>query len=216
MLARMRMLGLGRTTLAALFLAPLLALGAAGCVKRLPLTPKELERVKTEAGVDPLRVYTSKKLLNFRREAGVQSELNVDKSIQRSSDTLTDRELITKNTSGLIIKLGEVNGATAAWVTFDPRFNKPEDVMLFVQTEDGRFRLATVPERKGFDKATSYRGCKCKRRKMKLGKLRSLAEANDVLLVKKKNGKILTIELQVKVIDNEKTRTRTRRLEGID
>lgn len=216
MRARMRMIGFRRTGLAALILAPLVALGAAGCAKRLPLTPKELERVKTEAGVQPLRVYTSKKLINIRYEANVEQEFNVDKRIQQSSDRVEDKELVTKNTSGLILKLGEINGATAAWVTFDPRFDKPEDVMVFVQTEDGRFRLATVPERKGFDKATSYRGCKCKRRKMKLGKLRSLAEANDVLLVKKKNGKILTIELQVKKIIDDRTRTRTRRLEGID
>jgi hypothetical protein len=210
----MRMIG--RSGLAALFLAPLLALGAAGCAKRLNLTPKDLERVKTEAGIQPLRVYTSKKLINIRYEADVEQQFDVNKSIKLSADRVEDKELVTRNTSGLIIKLGEVNGATAAWVTFDPRYDKPEDVMLFVQTEDGKFRLATVPERKGFGKATSYRGCKCKRRKMKTGKLRSLAEANDVLLVKKKNGKILTIELQVKVIDNDKTRKRTRRLEGID
>jgi hypothetical protein len=46
--------------------------------------------------------------------------------------------------------------------------------------------------------------------------MRSLAEANDVLLVKKKSGKLLTIELQVKKIIDSRTRTRTRRAGGVD
>jgi hypothetical protein len=212
----MRIPGLRRTGFAALVLAPLLALSAAGCAKRLPLTEKELERIKTESGVQPLRVYTSKKLINIRNEANVDEKYQVQKRIQESSDRLQDKELITKDTSGIILKLGEVNGSTAAWVTFDPRYDKPEDAMVFVQGDDGTFRLSTVPERKGFEAAQPYRGCKCKRRLLKPGKMKSLAEANDVLLVKKKNGKILTIELQVKKIIDDRTRTRTRRVEGID
>lgn len=212
----MRIAGLRRPGFAALLLAPLLAVSAAGCAKRLPLTDKELERIKTEAGVQPLRVYTSKKLINIRYESNVDKQYQVQKRIQESSDRLEDKELITKDTSGLILKLGEVNGATAAWVTFDPRYDKPEDAMIFVQNDDGKFRLATVPDRKGFEAAESYRAFKWKSRRLRPGKMRSLAEPNDVLLVKKKNGKILTIELQVKKIIDDRTRTRTRRVEGID
>lgn len=212
----MRIAGLRRTGSATLLLAPLLALVAGGCAKRLPLTDKELERIKTEAGVQPLRVYTSHKLINIRNEANVAEQYQVEKRIQESSDRIQDKELVTKNTSGLILKLGELNGATAAWVTFDPRYDKPEDAMIFVQNEDGRFRLNLVPDRKGFDSPLSYRAHKWKIRKLKAGKMRSLAEPNDVLLVKKKNGKILTIELQVKKVIDDRTRTRTRRVEGID
>ncbi len=209
----MRIPGLRCTGLATLFLV---AVASAGCAKRLPLTSKELERIKTEAGVQPLRVYTSKKLLNFRSEANVDEQYDVRKTITESSSGVQDKELIKRDLPGLILKLDELNGAAAAWVTFDPRYDKPEDAMIFVQGDDGLFRLNSVPDLKGFSKARSYRGCKCKRRQLKTGKMKSLAEPNDVLLVKKKNGKILTIELQVKKIIDDRTRTRTRRLEGID
>lgn len=200
----------------ALVVGSLLALGAAGCAKRFDLTSTELEKVKTEAGVQPLRVYTSKKLINLRGEANVAQDFTVQKQIVESSDTVQDKELVTKNTSGLIVKIDELNGSTAVWVTFDPRYDKPEDATVFVQGDDGLFRLSSVPMRKGFNPAKSFRGCKCKKRKLKSGRMKSLAEANDVLLVKKKNGKILTIELQVKKVIDNSTRTRTRRVEGID
>lgn len=194
----------------------LLVLGGAGCAKRLNLSSTELEKVKTEAGVQPLRVYTSKKLINLRAEGKAEKGFTVQKEIVESSDQLQQKELITKNTAGQILKIDDLNGSSAVWVTFDPRFTKPEDATVFVQGDDGLFRLSVVPVREGFSPATSFRGCKCKRRKLKSGRMKSLAEANDVLLVKKKNGKILTVDLQVKKVVDDRTRTRTRRVEGID
>lgn len=194
----------------------LLLLAGAGCAKRLNLSSKELEKVKTEAGVQPLRVYTSKKLINLRAEGETATGFVVQREIVESSDRRLQKELITKNIAGQIIKIDDLNGSSAVWVTFDPQYTKPEDAMVFVQGDDGLFRLSVVPARKGFGDATSYRGCKCKRRKLKSGRMKSLAEANDVLLVKKKNGKILTVDLQVKKVTDDRTTTRTRRAQGID
>jgi hypothetical protein len=187
-----------------------------GCAKRLPLTDKELEKVKTEAGIAPLRVYVSKKLLSLYNEANVDQDFSVQKTIRESSDRDALKAIVAKDTSGLIVKIDEVNGATALWVTFFPQYDKPEDAMIFVQNEDGLFRLNHVPDRKGFAPARNFRGCKCKKRFLKPGKMRSLAEQNDVLLVKKNSGKILTIDLQVKKIIDNRTRTRTQRAGGID
>jgi hypothetical protein len=50
---------------------------------------------------------------------------------------------------------------------------------------------------------------------MAKGKLSSLAEANEVYLVKKRNGKILTVALHVKKVVDDQTTTRTRRQRGI-
>lgn len=193
-----------------------LSFGAVGCAKRLPLSPKELERVKTSTGVDPLRVYVSKKLMVRYREAMVNENYEVEKVIRESSDSAGYTDQITKNTSGLILKIDELNGATALWVTFDPHYDKPEDAMIFVQNDDGIFRLNTVPQRKNFAINGKYRGCKCKRRLLKPGKMRSLAEQNDVLLIKKNNGKLLTVDLQVKKISNDRQRDKIRRVQGID
>ncbi len=198
-----------------LLVAAALSLGA-GCAKRLPLTSKELEKVKTEAGIAPLRVYVSKKLLVRYREAQVDENYEVEKLIRESSDAAGYTDEITKNTSGLILKIDELNGATALWVTFDPHYDKPEDAMIFVQGDDGLFRLNHVPVRKSFAINGKYRGCKCKRRLLKSGKMRSLAEQNDVLLLKKPNGKILTIDLQVKKIIDDRNRDQRRRVQGID
>jgi hypothetical protein len=187
-----------------------------GCAKRYALTPPELERVKTEAGVQPLRVYPSKKMIILYEEADVQEQFQVQRSIREASDKEEQKEPTPKNTAGLILAIDELNGAPLLWVTFDPRCQKPDCAYGFVETEDKKYRLAIVPEFDGYAEPKTYRGCVWKKRRLKKGKLASLAEANEVMLTKKRNGKILTIHLEVKKIVDERTRTRTRRSRGID
>jgi len=193
-----------------------LALAAPACAKRLPLTPKELEKVETEAGIQPLRVYVSKHVIARYRDENTAKQYQVEKKIRESSDSALTEEATHRDDSGLILKIGEVNGDTALWVTFDRRFDKPEDAMVFVQGSDGVFRLNTVPKRAGFVEPEVFRARTCKKCRLAPGKMRSLAEANDVLLVKKKNGKILTVDLQVKKVISDRTRKSRRRAGGID
>jgi hypothetical protein len=116
----------------------------------------------------------------------------------------------------LILKIEELNGKPLLWVTFDSECKVPECAYGFVETEDKQYRLITVPPREGYAKARAYRHCVWKKRRLRRGKLASLAEANEVYLVKKRNGKILTIELEVKKVVDNRTRTRTRRSRGIE
>ena len=103
------------------------------------------------------------------------------------------------------------------WVIFDPRCSEPACAYGFVQTEDGRYRLVAIPPLAGHKpNPPVYRGLKWKRRLMTKGKLASLAEANEVYLVKKNNGKILTVELEVKKVVEQRSRTKTGRSRGID
>jgi hypothetical protein len=67
----------------------------------------------------------------------------------------------------------------------------------FVQTEANVFRLTAVPEHDGYREPKVYFRREPKK-KMELGKLRSLAEKNNVYVFKKKNGKVRTIDLTVK------------------
>jgi len=205
-----------RNTWIGLGFAVLVATTGLGCAKRLPLTPRELEKVQTEAGIQPLRVYTSQKLIALSAFEQKNQQYDVNKIIVESERSAADKYLISRNDSGLILKIGEQNGANALWVTFDPRYPKPEDALVFVQTEDGKFRLHSVPKRPGFAAPTSYHRWVNKKRRLKLGKMRSLAEANEVMLVKKRSGKLLTIELQVKKIIDDRQKTRTRRAGGVD
>jgi hypothetical protein len=193
---------------------PQLVLG--GCAKRYPLTPDELQRVGTESREQNLRVYTNKRLIGLYDEADVQEQYQVQKKIREASDQDRLKEVITNNTAGLILEQSERNGAPLLSVTFDPSCRTPACAYGFVQTETGHFRLVTVPPREGYGDPRSYRACVWKKRRLHKGKLNSLAEANEVFLVKKRNGKILTIDLTVKKVVDKRTKTKTRRNQGID
>jgi hypothetical protein len=187
-----------------------------GCAKRTPLSPNDLEKVKTEAGIAPLRVYTERKMIALYNEAGVDKSFDVDRKITEESDKVVDKQVTTRNTAGLIIDIDELNGKPLLFVTFDASCKKRECTYKFVETEDQRYRLVDLPEREGYESPRVYRALNWKKRKLSKGKLASLAEANEVYLVKKNNGKILTMVLEVKKVTSDRTQTRTRRNRGID
>lgn len=186
-----------------------------GCRKRLPLTPDELERVQTEAGVQPLRVYTGKKLISIYAGENKNEQFNVERDIVESSRGEELEKVVTKNTAGLILKIEEQNGMPLLWVTFESACTTIDCAYGFVQTENGKFRLNKVPDRDGYGDPKIYRYAEWKKRRLKPGRMNSLAEANDVLLVKKRNGKILTIVLTVKKVIDNKTRRRRDKASGI-
>ncbi|MGH1345490.1 MAG: hypothetical protein ACRBN8_28255 [Nannocystales bacterium] len=209
----MRGLSLSPLTFGVLLAA---TLAQAGCAKRTPLSPKELAKVTTEAGIAPLRVYTERKMIALYNEASVDESFNVDRKITEESDKVVDKQVTTRNTAGLILDIDELNGKPLLFVTFDASCKTRECAYQFVETEDGRYRLVELPDREGYDKPRTYRACVWKKRKLGKGKLASLAEANEVYLVKKNNGKILTMTLEVKKVTNDRTQTRTRRNRGIE
>jgi hypothetical protein len=200
-------------------LLPVLALvgSASGCAKRFALEPKELEKVQTEAGVQPLRVYTSERLVTTWIEGNANEQFEVDRQIREASARLRIKNVTTKTDSGLILKIEELNGMPLLWVTFSATCNAPECAFGFVQTEDGLYRLFKSPPLEGYAEPTNYYKWLWKKyRVMKLGKLKSLGEANDVLVNKKRNGKLRTIHLEVIKVVDDRTRTRTRRSGGVD
>jgi len=209
----MRGLSFSTLTLGALLAG---SLAATGCAKRTPLSPNDLEKVKTEAGIAPLRVYTERKMIALYTEAAVGQSFDVDRKITEESDKVVDKQVTTRNTAGLIIDIDELNGKPLLFVTFDASCKTRECAYKFVETEDARYRLVELPEREGYEHPRVYRSCVWKKRKLATGKLASLAEANEVYLVKKNNGKILTMTLEVKKVTSDRTQTRTRRNRGID
>lgn len=176
-----------------------LGIGLSGCARRIDFTPSELERVQSEVGVNPVRVYPSHKVI-ARYVTGVKDEgFGAKQGVLHESTRRDEVSIETgKNTMGLIIAVDELNGQPLLWVTFAEWCKTPECSYGFVQTEDGHFRLIVVPEREGYQEPAVYRAQACKKHKMEKGKLESLAEANDVFVVKKSNGDLLTVDLQVK------------------
>jgi len=196
--------------------ALVIALGGTGCAKRIDFTPTELEEVQVKAGVDPLRVYVNKTMVAlYPRDRG-QQQFNVHGSIRASSRKDLRIVETTRRTMGQIVEISERNGQPLLWVTFDRACRAPECAYGFVQTEDKRFRLLEVPNAAGYGTPTVYYRRERDKLRMQKGKLASLAEANEVYLLKKKNGDILTIDLQViKEVRDEGTKVRSRN-RGVD
>lgn len=188
---------------------------SSGCARRLELTPGEFERIdKQEQATQALRVYVGKRLVVVYEADDRDQEYEVDRTINTSQDRQLLRVIISRSTMGQIIDSEERNGAPLLWVTFSSRCQDKDCAYGFVQTEDGVFRLTEVPERDGYREAKVYFRRE-PQKKMELGKLRSLAEKNNVYVFKKKNGKVRTIDLIVKKRTENKRKVNTIRDGGV-
>ncbi|MEE9383239.1 MAG: hypothetical protein V3V08_07480 [Nannocystaceae bacterium] len=192
-----------------------LSVSALGCAKRLALTSDELARVD-RLGVKRLRVYPSKKLIVMYEKTARDGSYEVTRRIEESERRDEVKHVIPKSTAGQVIDRGERNGAQLLWVTFDPACDDKSCAFGWVQTESGRFRLSILPAREGARDPVPYRGCKRKRKKLAPGKMASLAEMNDVYLLRKRNGKVRTVELEVFKITDKGVNTKVQRSRGID
>jgi hypothetical protein len=183
---------------------------SSGCARRLELTPADFERIdKQEQATEQLRVYVSKRLvINYEADDRDQS-YEVDRTINTAADRNILRVIIARSTMGVIIDHEDSNGAVLLWVTFSAGCKDKDCAYGFVQTEDGVYRLARVPERDGYKSPRVFFKKDVSKKTMKLGKLKSLAEKNDVYVFKKKNGKIKTIDLIVKKRTDNKRKTTT-------
>lgn len=186
-------------------------LAGSGCAKRIDFTPEDLEEVQVKAGVDPLRVYVNKTMVAaYPRDAG-QQHFDVRGRISASSRRDVRVVETTRRTMGQIIEIAQRNGQPLLWVTFDRACRSPECAYGFVQTEDRRYRLMEVPVLPGYSPPAVYRGKEREKQRMQKGKISSLAEANEVYILKKKNGDILTLDLQaIKETKDEGTKVRSR------
>ena len=185
-----------------------------GCARRLELAPSEFERIeKREQAVEDLRVYVSRRLVvNYELEDDA-STYEVDREIRTSREQQLLKVIIGKRTKGLVIDTDERNGAPLLWVTFSARCQDKDCAYGFVQTEDGVFRLTDVPEREGYKQPKAHYICPA--RPMEVGKLKSLAEKNDVYVWKNRRGKVATIDLIVKKRSDRRRQTDIIRDEGI-
>jgi hypothetical protein len=189
-------------------------LASTSCARRLELSPAEFERIdKREQAVDALRVYVSKRLIVVYEADDRGATYEVDRTINTSQDRQLLRVIIARSTMGQIIDSQDSNGAPLLWVTYSSRCKDKDCAYGFVQTEDGLFRLNTVPKREGYLDPKAY--FRTEKKQMTQGKLNSLAEKNSVYLFKKKNGKIRTIDLIVKKRTDNKRQVDTIRDDGV-
>lgn len=198
-----------------MLLSALTLLLASGCAKRFALVPKELEKVETEGNIKSLSVYTSKRLVTTWVEGEVAQQFEVSGQIRQASARQRLKNVVSKSVPGQILEVAELNGMPLLWVTFDSSCNEPDCAFGFVETEDKLYRLFQAPELEGYGPPTNYYSYLSKRRVMKLGKMQSLGEANDVMVNKKRNGKLRTINLEIIKEVDDRVRTRSRRSGGV-
>lgn len=185
-----------------------------GCARRLRLSPEEYERIDTrEQAVDALRVYVSKKLVVIYEEDIEDEDYEVNKNVTESSEERRLKRIISKRTPGLVIDKDERNGAPVLWVTFTSDCKDKTCAYGFAQTEDGMFRLLEVGKFEGYKDPNSF--FVTEKKPLKLGKLKSLAEKNDILLWKNKRDKLFTIDVVIKKRNVKKRDTEVIRDGGI-
>jgi hypothetical protein len=193
----------------------LLSLSSTGCARRLILSPDEFQRIdKQEQATEALRVYVSKRVVVLYEADDRDATYDVNRTINTSQDRQLLRVIISRSTMGQIIDSEDRNGAPLLWVTFNASCKEKDCAYGFVQTEDGVFRLTDVPERDGY-KAPKVYYKRDPKKEMAFGKLKSLAEKNDVYVFKKKNGKVKTIDLIVKKRTDNKRQVDTIRDGGV-
>lgn len=204
--------------LAALAVSSLLA--HSGCARRFKLTPKELQKVEEREGTsEGLRVFVHRKTILFYEEEVSQESFEVNRQIKERRIREPYILPITRRTPGKILGTTERSGMPILWVTFDQRIcDEVACGIGFVRTEDELYKLAVLPLREGYKAPVVYRRTEKKRNKMGLGKVKALAEANDVYVISrgKKRRRVKTVHLDIIKNSRETERRKVDRPEGVD
>lgn len=209
---------LPRRPLAVLVLTLTALLGSA-CARRLNLTPAELAKITDkDPELTTLRVVPNKKLISIYRESSVNQSYDVTKRKVTERGAYRPLEVtLGRSTPGKVVSTTELNGMPLMWISFE---NECEDTACaygFALTELDRYSLIKVPDKDKFDTPVSHRRNKFKRNKLRHTKQRSLAEANEVFaVVRKRSGKVLTIDLQIRKEVYRPTRADKQRVGGAD
>ncbi len=190
----------------------LLTTCAGGCARRQGFTAGELAQLDGREAED-VRVYVSKRLITEYPEQVLERTVAVDREIRVRTRERPLREIVGRGTAGQVIGRDTVHGAARLWVAFAAGCEASTCAYGFVSTEDGRFLLASLPGRAAYREPAGYRGGVRAKRRLRVGRRESLAEANEVLVVRR-GERALTVELEVKKDSRERRRARVVRASG--
>jgi hypothetical protein len=168
--------------------------------------------------LDHLRVYVGRKLRSYYPQAQDPLDYNLTGGRIRLRGAYRPFiAIISRNVPGMVIDEDTYNGMRRLWVTFDPDCLDRTCAYGFVYTGPlDRFSLVDVPEVADYKEAVSYRRLRMRRNLMRHQKQRSLAEINEVLAVKRRRtGKVLTVNLQVRKDTYRPTRAVRDRKPGV-
>lgn len=191
-------------------------LSLSGCAARYILGDNVLVEAKEKESLDNLRVYVSNRTITVYERKEFDKRV-IRREIEDQSQKKELRRTLTRRKTGGYVGEDLLNGARRIWVSFDRRCRDPDCAYGFVQTEDGRYRLVTLPERADYDAPNAFRSCRIKRHRLELGNLRSLSDNNPVYKLKRKKKKRpKTIFLEVKKKKKKRTEGENQAEPGFD
>lgn len=203
------------------WLALSLTLVASGCERRYRLTPDRLADVEGSVGtLEGLRVYPRARFTIRHEEEQSQETFEAKRNIKIVRTLKPQVVRHRRQDAGKIVAVAQLNQMPIVWVSFDPNCDEAACALGFVQTEDKRYRLALVPRLAGYKDPEVYRrhatNRKIEKKKwMKLGTVRALAEANYVY-VQKRGKRAKTVELDVRQDLRERKRPDVKTPGGYD
>jgi hypothetical protein len=186
---------------------------ASGFAVRLKLADVDLEEARQSEALGKLRVYPSNRTISNYDEPALRTVV-VSREIKQSSRRERQKVILRRNTSGAIVGESLLNGQKLLHITFDRQCSEPGCAYGFVQLEDARYVLVTVPEREGYAPAKVYRSLVLKRHRMKQGQVRSLADANKVYKLQRRR-RALVVFLEVKRSNRDRVDERAKRESGV-
>ena len=191
----------------------MLVIGAEGCARRQGLTAGELAQLDGRGAADAVRVYVSKRLVAEYPEQALERTVAVDREIRVRTRARPLREIVGRGTAGQVIGRDLLHATPRLWVAFAAGCEASDCAYGFVQTEDGRFLLSSLPRRAEYRAPAGYRGVVRARGRLQPGRRESLGEANEVLVVRR-GARALTVALEVKKDSRERRRARVVRASG--
>jgi hypothetical protein len=174
-----------------------------GCTPREYLTPGGLAEITAlDPRLEMIRVYPSKKLIVvYERSLG--QDIDIERSqgaIQQQQKARRIEVSIPRKLRGAILEVERRPDARVLWITFDAQCTTRSCGYGFAETDDGLYRLFSVPDIQGYTDPSVYRGRVSKRRRMARTKVFSRSRSVPVYFTTK--GLTASVALEIKRSDN--------------
>ncbi|MBK6917392.1 MAG: hypothetical protein IPH07_08340 [Deltaproteobacteria bacterium] len=182
----------------------LVALGIAGsgCAAREHLTPGLLDEVMhREHGLEQLRVYPTIKFVAYAdRKLGEDFAVDGSQGAVQTGYRGQRVELrFPRALPGAIVAVEVIDKTAWLWVTFDGSCRDKGCALVFLGSQDGRFRLHQVPPIIGFAPARVYRRRVAERNLMEPSRIYAKSTAAPVYMSTR--GMTVSVSLEIKKRD---------------
>lgn len=181
---------------------------ASGCAPREYLTPGGLTEITSlDPRLEMIRVYPSAKLIVI-----YERSLGQGFDIERSQGAIQEQQkgrrievTIPRNLRGAILEIDRSTETPILWVTFDQQCTTRSCAYGFALTDDGLYRLYSVPGIQGYADPKVYRKQVSRRRRMDRTKVFSRSRSVPVYFTTR--GLTASVALEIKRTENVEVET---------